>query len=236
MTAMNFGHERETNPCGHHVRHRASPQVSALRLETEFEKSHRHEGSQISCHLPISGLIQDDVTGTLPVIRPLSRSSATEEVVVGSVTLDDVGDMVQTKQALTEAVLWPLQHPDTIQRLAVEPPRGVLLYGPPGCGKAFVVRALASTGRLSVHAVKGAELMDKWVGASEKAVRELFRRASDSAPVAGLPRRDRRRRSTPRSEFRLRGHRPRRGGAAHRTTASTRCATSWCSAPRSDPT
>lgn len=126
-------------------------------------------------------LRQEDLAGALGVIRPLSRS-ATEEVSVGTVTLDDVGDMVETKQALTEAVLWPLQHPDTFARLGVEPPRGVLLYGPPGCGKTFVVRALASSGRLSVHAVKGAELMDKWVGASEKAVRELFRRARDSAP------------------------------------------------------
>jgi transitional endoplasmic reticulum ATPase len=126
-------------------------------------------------------LTQDDFTGALSVIRPLSRS-ATEEVAVGSVTLDDVGDMVETKQALTEAVLWPLQHPDTFARLGVDPPRGVLLYGPPGCGKTFVVRALASSGRLSVHAVKGAELMDKWLGASEKAVRDLFRRARDSAP------------------------------------------------------
>jgi transitional endoplasmic reticulum ATPase len=126
-------------------------------------------------------LTQDDLTGALAVIRPLSRS-ASEEVSVGSVTLDDVGDMVETKQALTEAVLWPLQHPDTFARLGVEPPRGVLLYGPPGCGKTFLVRALASSGRLSVHAVKGAELMDKWVGASERAVRELFQRARDSAP------------------------------------------------------
>jgi transitional endoplasmic reticulum ATPase len=126
-------------------------------------------------------LTQEDLKGALSVIRPLSRS-ATEEVSVGSVTLDDVGDMVEVKQALTEAVLWPLQHPDTFARLGVDPPRGVLLYGPPGCGKTFVVRALASSGRLSVHAVKGAELMDKWVGSSEKAVRELFDRASDSAP------------------------------------------------------
>ncbi len=126
-------------------------------------------------------LTQDDLTGALTVIRPLSRS-ATEEISVGAVTLDDVGDMAEVKQALTEAVLWPLQHPDTFARLGVEPPHGVLLYGPPGCGKTFVVRALASSGRLSVHAVKGAELMDKWVGASEKAVRELFRRARDSAP------------------------------------------------------
>ncbi|MGK2902786.1 MAG: AAA family ATPase [Mycobacterium sp.] len=126
-------------------------------------------------------LTQEDFRGALSVIRPLSRS-ATEEVAVGSVTLEDVGDMVATKQALTEAVLWPLQHPDTFARLGVQPPRGVLLYGPPGCGKTFVVRALASSGRLSVHAVKGAELMDKWVGSSERAVRELFRRARDSAP------------------------------------------------------
>src|SRR4051794_1054749 len=126
-------------------------------------------------------LTQADLTGALSVIRPLSRS-ASEEVAVGSITLDDVGDMVETKQALTEAVLWPLQHPETFERLGVDPPRGVLLYGPPGCGKTFIVRALASSGRLSVHAVKGAELMDKWVGASEKAVRELFSRARDSAP------------------------------------------------------
>ncbi|OBH90992.1 AAA family ATPase [Mycobacterium sp. E2733] len=126
-------------------------------------------------------LNQDDLVGALTVIRPLSRS-ASEEVTVGNITLDDVGDMAEARQALTEAVLWPLQHPDTFARLGVEPPRGVLLYGPPGCGKTFVVRALASTGQLSVHAVKGSELMDKWVGSSEKAVRELFRRARDSAP------------------------------------------------------
>lgn len=126
-------------------------------------------------------LDQDDLLGALTVIRPLSRS-ASEEVTVGNVTLDDVGDMAEARQALTEAVLWPLQHPDTFARLGVDPPRGVLLYGPPGCGKTFVVRALASTGQLSVHAVKGSELMDKWVGSSERAVRELFRRARDSAP------------------------------------------------------
>ncbi len=127
-------------------------------------------------------LLQDDLVGALSVIRPLSRSGS-EELTVGNITLDDVGDMAEAKQALTEAVLWPLQHPDTFSRLGVDPPRGVLLYGPPGCGKTFVVRALASTGQLSVLAVKGSELMDKWVGSSEKAVRELFRRARDSAPA-----------------------------------------------------
>ncbi|WP_278313853.1 AAA family ATPase [Lolliginicoccus levis] len=124
---------------------------------------------------------QEDLLGALEIIRPLSRSG-TEEISVGGITLEDVGDMVETKQALTESVLWPLRHPDTFARLGVQPPRGVLLYGPPGCGKTFVVRALASSGQLSVHTVKGSELMDKWVGSSEKAVRDLFQRARNTAP------------------------------------------------------
>ncbi|RJO76667.1 AAA family ATPase [Nocardia panacis] len=126
-------------------------------------------------------LAQSDLLGALQVIRPLSRSGM-EELAIGSLGLDDVGDMAETKQALTESVLWPLRHPDSFARLGIEPPRGVLLYGPPGCGKTYLVRALAGTGHLSVHAVKGAELMDKWVGSSERAVRELFQRARDSAP------------------------------------------------------
>ncbi|MDV8001605.1 AAA family ATPase [Rhodococcus sp. IEGM 1408] len=124
---------------------------------------------------------QDDLVGAISVIRPLSRSG-TEELSLGSITLDDVGDMVEVRQALTETVLWPLQHRESFERLGVQPPRGILLYGPPGCGKTFVVRALAASGRLTVHMVKGAELMDKWVGSSEKAVRDLFRKARDSAP------------------------------------------------------
>ena len=126
-------------------------------------------------------LEQDDLLGAIGVIRPLSRSG-TEELSLGSITLDDVGDMQEVRQALTETVLWPLQHRDSFERLGVQPPRGVLLYGPPGCGKTFIVRALAASGRLTVHMVKGAELMDKWVGSSEKAVRDLFRKARDSAP------------------------------------------------------
>ncbi|MGH3620592.1 MAG: ATP-binding protein, partial [Sciscionella sp.] len=89
----------------------------------------------------------------------------------------------EVKQALTEAALWPLRYPDSFARLGVDPPRGVLLYGPPGCGKTFLIRALAGTGALNVLSVKGAELMDKWVGESERAVRELFAQARRATPT-----------------------------------------------------
>jgi transitional endoplasmic reticulum ATPase len=91
--------------------------------------------------------------------------------------------MVEVKQTLTESVLWPLSYPDAFSRLGVEPPRGVLLYGPPGCGKTFLVKAIAGTGKANVLSVKGAELLSKWVGESERAVRELFRRAREAAPT-----------------------------------------------------
>lgn len=127
-------------------------------------------------------ITQPDLIGALDTVRPISMSTS-DTITSGGLTLDEVGDMVATKQALTEAVLWPLRYPDSFTRLGVDPPRGVLLYGPPGCGKTFLVRALAGTGALNVFAVKGAELLDKWVGESERAVRELFRRASDAAPA-----------------------------------------------------
>ncbi|MFC7549734.1 AAA family ATPase [Plantactinospora sp. GCM10030261] len=123
-----------------------------------------------------------DFAAALEVVRPTSMaSSATLEL--AEVTLDDVGDMAEVKEVLTESVLWPLTYPDTFARLGVQPPRGVLLYGPPGCGKTYLVTALAGTGRANVLSVKGAELLSKWVGESERAVRELFRRARDAAPT-----------------------------------------------------
>jgi SpoVK/Ycf46/Vps4 family AAA+-type ATPase len=123
-----------------------------------------------------------DLLGALEAIRPTSMSTS-DTLQTGGLTLDDVGDMVEVKQSLTEAVLWPLQYPDSFARLGVNPPRGVLLYGPPGSGKTYLVRALSSSGKLNVFAVKGAELLDKWVGESERAVRELFRKAAEAAPA-----------------------------------------------------
>ncbi|WP_405429258.1 AAA family ATPase [Micromonospora sp. NBC_00617] len=122
-----------------------------------------------------------DFTAALEVVRPTTMAASTLEL--ASVTLDDVGGLDDVKQTLTESVLWPLTYPDTFARLGVQPPRGVLLYGPPGCGKTYLVTALAGSGRANVLSVKGAELLSKWVGESERAVRELFRRAREAAPT-----------------------------------------------------
>ncbi len=127
-------------------------------------------------------IAQQDLLDAVGSIRPISMS-ASDTLQTGGITLDQVGDMIEVKQSLTEAVLWPLQYPDSFARLGVAAPRGVLVYGPPGCGKTFLLRALAGTGQLNVFSVKGAELLDKYVGESERAVRELFRRASDAAPA-----------------------------------------------------
>ncbi|MBM0276813.1 AAA family ATPase [Micromonospora tarensis] len=122
-----------------------------------------------------------DFTAALEVVRPTTMAASTLDL--ASVTLDDVGGLDEVKQTLTESVLWPLTYPDTFARLGVQPPRGVLLYGPPGCGKTYLVTALAGSGRANVLSVKGAELLSKWVGESERAVRELFRRAREAAPT-----------------------------------------------------
>jgi transitional endoplasmic reticulum ATPase len=150
----------------------------ALRREAAVEAALRH-ASNPGIDLAVT---QQDLIDALDTVRPVSMSTSST-IITGGLTLDEVGDMAQTKQALTEAVLWPLRYPDSFSRLGVDPPRGVLLYGPPGCGKTFLVRALAGSGALNVFSVKGAELLDKWVGESERAVRELFRRARDAAPA-----------------------------------------------------
>lgn len=95
---------------------------------------------------------------------------------------EKVADLAEVKQRLTEAVIWPMTDPDRFVRMGIEPPRGILLWGPPGTGKTFVVRALAHESGAAFFAVKGAELLDKFVGESERGVREVFARARAAAP------------------------------------------------------
>jgi len=95
---------------------------------------------------------------------------------------NDVGGLKQAKQTLTENVLWAIKDPSRFQKAGISPARGVLLYGPPGCGKSILVRALAAESGANLITVRGPEIFSKWLGESEKAIREIFKKAKTSSP------------------------------------------------------
>jgi len=101
---------------------------------------------------------------------------------VPEVRWSDIGGLDEVKQQLREVVEWPLKYPESFKRLGIEPPKGVLLYGPPGCGKTLLAKAVATESGANFIAVKGPEIMSKWVGESEKAIREIFKKARIYAP------------------------------------------------------
>lgn len=113
------------------------------------------------------------------------RPSAMREVAVDvpSVSWSDIGGLEEIKLKLKQAVEWPQKHPESFLRMGIRPPKGVLLYGPPGCSKTMIAKALANESGLNFLAVKGPELMNKYVGESERAVREIFRKARAVAPA-----------------------------------------------------
>ncbi|XP_069903720.1 ATPase family gene 2 protein homolog A isoform X3 [Oryctolagus cuniculus] len=98
------------------------------------------------------------------------------------VSWSDIGGLENVKLKLKQAVEWPLKHPESFNRMGIQPPKGVLLYGPPGCSKTMIAKALANESGLNFLAIKGPELMNKYVGESERAVREIFRKARAVAP------------------------------------------------------
>ena len=110
--------------------------------------------------------------------------STTREVYVefSETTWNDIGGLEKTKAMLTEGVEWPLRFPEIYANAKVEAPRGVLLSGPPGSGKTLIARALANQCEANFISIKGPELLSKWVGESEKGIREVFRRAKQAAP------------------------------------------------------
>ena len=123
----------------------------------------------------------DDFKNAQKEIQP----SALREVLVQipDIKWDDIGGLEDVKQELKEAVEWPLKHPDTFQRLGIRPPKGTLLFGIPGTGKTLLAKAVASESEANFISVKGPELLSKWVGESEKGVREVFRKAKQAAPT-----------------------------------------------------
>ncbi len=103
-------------------------------------------------------------------------------VEIPNVSWDQIGGLEELKQKLIEAVDWPLSHPKIFERMGIKPPRGILLYGPPGCGKTLLARAVAHESKANFISIKGPELLSKYVGESEKAIREIFRKAKMAAP------------------------------------------------------
>ena len=124
---------------------------------------------------------QKDFEEALKVVRP----SAMREVLVEVPTIpwDSVGGMDSVKQELIEAVEWPLKQPEVFNSMGIKPPKGILLYGPPGTGKTLLAKAVATESKANFIWIKGPEMMSKWVGESEKAMRKIFYKARQNSPT-----------------------------------------------------
>lgn len=123
---------------------------------------------------------KDDFKSALRDMQP----STMREVLIEkpNVKWDDIGALEEAKQELKEAVEWPLKYAKVFEHMSAKPPKGILLYGPPGTGKTMLAKAVATESEANFIAVKGPEFLNKWVGESEKAVRETFRKARQASP------------------------------------------------------
>ncbi|WP_456321568.1 CDC48 family AAA ATPase [Palaeococcus sp. (in: euryarchaeotes)] len=124
---------------------------------------------------------REDFYEALKMVEP----SALREVMieVPNVRWSDIGGLEDVKQTLKEAVEWPLKYPKAFQKLGVNPPKGILLYGPPGTGKTLLAKAVATESEANFIGIRGPEVLSKWVGESEKRIREIFRKARQAAPT-----------------------------------------------------
>ncbi|XP_051041740.1 ribosome biogenesis protein SPATA5 isoform X1 [Phodopus roborovskii] len=131
----------------------------------------------------VAGMVKITLNDFLQGMNDI-RPSAMREVAIDvpNVSWSDIGGLENIKLKLKQAVEWPLKHPKSFIRMGIQPPKGVLLYGPPGCSKTMIAKALANESGLNFLAIKGPELMNKYVGESERAVREIFRKARAVAP------------------------------------------------------
>jgi transitional endoplasmic reticulum ATPase len=125
-------------------------------------------------------ITSDDFRDALKEVSPSALREV--QVQVPNVSWDDVGGLDELKEELKEAVEWPIKYKDAYDYVDVESPKGILLHGPPGTGKTLIAKALAKMTESNFISIKGPELLSKWVGESEKGVREIFRKARQAAP------------------------------------------------------
>ncbi|MBX0303466.1 CDC48 family AAA ATPase [Haloarcula salinisoli] len=152
--------------------------MSSLRAEGDRAKSDTDDSDGGDSEGP--AVTQSDFDAAMALVDP----SAMREYVAESpaVSFDDVGGLAEVKQTLTEAIEWPLSYSELFAATNTDPPSGILLYGPPGTGKTLLARAVAGESDVNFIHVAGPEIMDRYVGESEEAVRELFERARQTAP------------------------------------------------------
>jgi transitional endoplasmic reticulum ATPase len=125
-------------------------------------------------------ITSDDFRDALKEVRPSALREV--QVQIPNVSWNDVGGLDALKEELKEAVEWPIKYKDAYDYVDVESPKGILLHGPPGTGKTLIAKALAKMTESNFISIKGPELLSKWVGESEKGVREIFRKARQAAP------------------------------------------------------
>lgn len=123
----------------------------------------------------------DDFTSAYREVTPTAMREVYIEV--PSVHWDEVGGLDEVKQALREAVEWPIKRPEIFTNMGINPAKGILLYGPPGCGKTLLARVVSTESEANFISIKGPEIFSKWVGESEKAIREIFRKGRTAAPA-----------------------------------------------------
>ena len=123
---------------------------------------------------------RSDFLDAMKIVEP----SALREVFVEvpDITWEDVGGLPDIKETLREVVEWPIKQPKVFEEMGIKPPKGILLYGPPGTGKTLLAKAVANETEANFISIKGPEVLSKWVGESEKAVREIFKKARQAAP------------------------------------------------------
>jgi len=150
---------------------------SLRRILPEIDLDEDKISTEILQKIKITG---EDFRDALKEVRPSALREV--QVQIPNVSWDDVGGLAELKEELREAIEWPIKYKEAFDYVDVETPKGILLHGPPGTGKTLIAKALAKMTESNFISIKGPELLSKWVGESEKGVREIFRKARQAAP------------------------------------------------------